>query len=83
MFALALSGFDSSIIEVHLYEGEGDEHDEAHDEENEDHDDELAEKFTFEVKGLKAGQTELKLHLLHGGALDSRNGYAVVGVSAW
>ncbi len=27
VFALALSGFDSSIIEVHLYEGEGDEHD--------------------------------------------------------
>ena len=66
VFALALSGFDSSIIEVHLYEGEGDEHDEAHDEEGEEHDDELAEKFTFEVKGLKAGQTELKLHLLHG-----------------
>ncbi len=67
VFALALSGFYSSIIEVYLYESEGDEHDEAHDEEG---DDGLAEKFTFEVKGLKAGQTELKLQLVHGGHPD-------------
>ena len=69
VFALAFSGYDSSIIEIHLYEGEGDEHDDEHDEEGEEHDDhgeELAEQFTFEVKGLKAGQTELKLQLMHG-----------------
>ncbi len=70
VFALALSGYDSSIIEVHLYEGEGAEHDDEHGEEGDDHGDELAEKFTFEVKGLKAGQTELKLQLLHGGHAD-------------
>ena len=72
VFALALSGYDSSIIEIHLYEGEGDEHDDDHDEEGEeheehdDHGEELAEQFTFEVKGLKAGQTEIKLQLMHG-----------------
>ncbi len=66
VFALALRGFDSSTIEVHLYESEEDDHEDDHAEEGEDHDDELAEKFTFEVKGLKAGKTEFKLQLLHG-----------------
>lgn len=84
VFALALSGYDSSIIEVHLYHGEGEAHDDDHDDEGDDHDDddehdddddhdddhdehdELAEQFTFEVKGLKAGQTEIKLQLMHG-----------------
>ena len=77
VFALALSGYDSSIIEIHLYVGEGEAHDDDHDEgdEGDDHDeddeehddhDELAEQFTFEVKGLKAGQTEIKLQLMHG-----------------
>ena len=66
VFALALSEFDSSIIEIHLYEGEGDEHEDDHAEEDAHHDDELAEKFTFEVKGLKAGETAAKLQLLHG-----------------
>ena len=55
VFALSISEFDSSIIEVHLYEDEG-----------EDHEDELAEKFTFGVKGLKAGETGVKFQLLHG-----------------
>ena len=59
-FALGISGFDSSIIEVHLYEEEGPG------EEGEEHGDESAEKFTSEVKGLKAGKTEFKLQLLHG-----------------
>ena len=66
VFGLALSEFDSSIIEIHLYEGEGDEHEDDHAEEGEHHDDERAEKFTFEVKGLKAGETAAKLQLLHG-----------------
>ena len=65
-FALAISEFDSSIIDVHLHEGEEDEHEDDHAEEDEHHDDELAEKFTFEVKGLKAGETSAKLQLLHG-----------------
>ena len=55
VFALALSEFDSSIIEIHLHEGDGHAHEE-----------ELAEQFTFEVKGLKAGETSAKLQLLHG-----------------
>ena len=69
VFALALSGYDSSIIEIHLYEhdDEHDDHDDDHDDEHDDdHGDELAEQFTFEVKGLKAGQTEIKLQLMHG-----------------
>ena len=70
VFALALSEYDSSIIEVHLYEGEGEEHDDEHNQEGDEHGDELAEKFAFEVKGLKAGQTELKLQLLHSGHAD-------------
>ena len=61
VFALALSGYDSSIIEVHLYHDDHGEHDE-----HDDHGDELAEQFTFEVAGLKAGQTQIKLQLMHG-----------------
>ena len=66
VFALALSGFDSSIIDVHLHEGEEHEHEDDHAEEDEHHEEELAEQFTFEVKGLKAGETTAKLQLLHG-----------------
>lgn len=62
VFALGLSGFDASIIEVHLHEGE--EHE--HEEEEEEH----AEKLTFEVVGLKAGQTQINFQLLHGGHAD-------------
>ena len=32
-----------------------------HAEEDEHHEEELAEQFTFEVKGLKAGETSAKL----------------------
>lgn len=53
-FSLALSEYDTSIIEIHLPEDHEDE-DEHHDEE-----------FTFEVIGLQAGQTGIKLELLHG-----------------
>ena len=66
VFALAISGFDSSIIDVHLHEGEEHEHEDDHAEEDEHHEEELAEQFTFEVKGLKAGETSAKLQLLHG-----------------
>ena len=54
VFGLALSEYDTSIIEVHLAEGredEGDQHEEG---------------FTFEMTGLSAGQTGIKLQLLHG-----------------
>ena len=61
VYTLALTGYDSSIIEIHLYESEGDE---------EDHGDELAEQFTFEAKGVKAGETEVKFQLLHGDHAD-------------
>ena len=70
VFALALSEFDSSIIEIHLHEHEGEEHEDDHTEEDEHHDDELAEQFTFEVEGLKAGETAIKFQLLHGDHAD-------------
>ena len=54
VFGLALSEYDTSIIEVHLPEG--------HEDEEEHHD----EGFVFEVIGLRAGQTGIKLELLHG-----------------
>ena len=74
VFALALSGYDSSIIKIHLHEHE-DEHDHEdddheHHDEDEHHDDELAEQFTFEVDGLKAGETTIKFQLLHGDHAD-------------
>ena len=68
VFALALSEFDSSIIEIHLHEGE--EHEDDHAEESEHHDEELAEQFTFEVVGLKAGETAIKFQLMHGDHAD-------------
>ena len=70
VFALAISEFDSSIIEIHLYEGEEDDHEDDHTEGEEHHEDEITEKFTFEVKGLKAGETEVKFQLLHGDHAD-------------
>ena len=70
VFALALSGFDSSIIEIHLHEHESEGHEDDHDDEDEHHDEELAEQFTFEVGGLKAGETAIKFQLLHGDHAD-------------
>ena len=63
-FSLGLTGYDSSIIEIHLehdehdHEGEEDDHEEEH----EEHGDALP----FGLEGLKAGKTEIKLQLLHG-----------------
>ena len=56
VFGLALSEYDTSIIEIHLPEGD------EHEDEEEHHD----EEFTFEVIGRRAGQTGIKLELLHG-----------------
>ena len=54
-FSLALSDYDSTIIEIHMSdEGEDEEHDED------------GSHLRFEVIGLKAGTTEIKLQLLHG-----------------
>ena len=70
VFALAISEFDSSIIDVHLHEGEEHEHEDDHAEEDDHHEEELAEQFTFEVTGLKAGETSAKLQLMHGDHAD-------------
>ena len=59
-FALGLTGYDEAIIDIHLSEEEHDE--EEH--EGEEHGEE--EQLHFEVVGLKAGTTEIKLQLLHG-----------------
>ena len=70
VFALALSGYDSSIIKIHLHDHE-DEHDDEDEHDHEDeHHDELAEQFTFEVDGVKAGETAIKFQLLHGDHAD-------------
>lgn len=61
-FSLALSEYDTSIIEIHLPE----DHEDEHEDEDEHHDDE----FAFEVIGLRAGQTGIKLQLLHGDHAD-------------
>jgi hypothetical protein len=66
VFALALSEFDSSIIGIHLHEHESEGHEDDHAEGDDHHDEELAEQFTFEVEGLKAGETTIKFQLMHG-----------------
>ena len=70
-FSLGLTGYDSSIIDIHLHEDEeeddGHDHeDEEDDHEGEEHDDEGEEALHFGLEGLKAGKTEIKLQLLHG-----------------
>jgi hypothetical protein len=62
-FSLGLTGYDSSIIDIHLHEDEEEEEEHDHEEE-EEHGEE--EALHFEVVGLKAGTTEIKLQLLHG-----------------
>ena len=58
VFALGLSEYDDTIIEIHLGD-EDDEHSE------DDHDDEDV-GLSFGVEGLSTGNTEIKLQLLHG-----------------
>ncbi len=60
-YSLALSEYDASIIEIHLHE---DEEDEEHE------DEEHADEYVFEVTGLRAGQTGIKLQLMHEGHAD-------------
>ena len=67
-FSLGLSGYDSAIIEIHL------EREDAHaDEENGEDahaDEENGGDLGFEIEGLNAGTTEIKLQLIHGGHPD-------------
>ena len=65
-FSLGLSGYDSSIIQIHLdEEHHEDEHGEEEDQEEEHHE-EHGDALPFGLEGLKAGKTEIKLQLLHG-----------------
>ena len=68
-FSLGLTGYDSTIIKIHLDEhdheeehDEGDHEEDDHEEAHEEHGDALP----FGLEGLKAGTTEIKLQLLHG-----------------
>ena len=64
-FSLGLTGYDESIIAIHLDEeehGHEEEEEHGHEEEGEEHSDALP----FGLEGLKAGTTEIKLQLLHG-----------------
>ena len=78
-FALGITGYDKTIIAIHLDhddhdhdEEENGDHDEEengdHDEEeNGDHDEEEnGDELPFGLEGLKVGTTEIKLQLLHG-----------------
>ena len=68
-FSLGLTGYDDSIIAIHL---DHDEHEEEHGHEGEEHEEEHEEHeehsdaLPFGIEGLKAGTTEIKLQLLHG-----------------
>ncbi len=62
VFNLAISADDEEIIDIHLSDEEGeDDHDE---DEDDDHDEDS--HLSFEVVGLKAGETTIKLQLMHG-----------------
>ena len=64
IFGLGLSDYDSAIIEIHLeHEDEHEHGEEEHDEHGED---EHGEELGFGLEGLKAGETSIKLQLLHG-----------------
>ena len=63
-FALNLTGYDDSIIRIHLDHEEHGHEDEEHG--HEDEDEEHADALPFGLEGLKAGKTEIKLQLLHG-----------------
>ena len=65
-FALGLMGYDAAIIDIHLSETEEEHGEEEH--EGEEHGEEG--QLGFEVVGLKAGTTEIKLQLLHGDHAD-------------
>ncbi len=74
-FSLGLTGYDSSIIKIHLdhddHANEGEEHDD--DGEEHDHEDDHeghGDALPFGIEGLKAGKTEIKLQLLHGNHAD-------------
>ncbi len=58
-FGLAITEYDSAIIDVHLSEEDAD-----HGDDEDEHDEES--ELSFEVIGLKAGETTIKLQLLHG-----------------
>ncbi len=59
-FGLGMTGYDKTIISIHLDHGDDDHGDDDHG--DDDHGDELP----FGLEGLKAGTTEIKLQLLHG-----------------
>ena len=81
-FALGLTGYDTAIIDIHLLEegeehageeeGEHAEDEHEHEEDEHEHEEdeheheENAEALHFELVGLKAGKTQIKLQLLHG-----------------
>ena len=74
-FALGITGYDDTIIAIHLDhddEDHGDDDDDDHDD-DEDHGDELP----FGLEGLKAGTTEIKLQLLHGDHPDFTGAFPI------
>ncbi len=70
-FGLGITGYDETIIAIHLDHDEHGHDEETHGENDEDaHDEdgeeEHADELPFGLEGLKAGTTEINLQLLHG-----------------
>jgi len=67
-FALGLIDYDTTIADVRLHEDveEHEDHEAGEKHEDEEH----ADGLIFEVIGVKAGTTEIKLQLLHGDHAD-------------
>ena len=70
VFGLGLSDYDSAIIEIHLEHADDHEDGEEEHGDHEDGEEEHGEELGFGLEGLKAGTTEIKLQLLHGGHAD-------------
>ena len=66
VFNLGLSEYDSAIIEIHLEHEDEHEHGEEEHGEEEHGEEEHGEELGFGLEGLKAGETSIKLQLLHG-----------------
>ena len=82
-FTLGITGYDDTIIAIHLdhdehghdEEAHGENGEEAHGENGEEaHGDELP----FGLEGLKVGTTEIKLELLHGEHADYTSGEEIL-----
>ena len=62
-FGLGMTGYDDTIIAIHL---DHDEHDHGEEEDDDHGEEDHGDELPFGLEGLKAGKTEISLQLLHG-----------------